>query len=69
MLRVTLVVAILLLMCVPAISDTVTVSQTVTYKDNCAYSDANGPFFIPREVILDHDYRRGAWQDWAGSMT
>jgi hypothetical protein len=52
-----------LMLCAPAVADVVTVSQTVTSEDNRTLN-VNGPFFIPRDWTLDHDYRRGAWQDW-----
>jgi hypothetical protein len=64
MLRVSLVTAALLALCIPAIADTVTVSQTLTYADNQG-NDANGPCFVVREWTMDHDpYHRGMWEDW-----
>jgi hypothetical protein len=62
MVRTVLTVSVILLASIPAMADTVTVSQTMTYANNTL--DVNGPFFVPRGWILDHDYRRGAWQDW-----
>ena len=63
MVRVTLLIASALLLCMPAAADTVTVSQTVNYQNN--HNDANGPWFIPPDSILDHDpYHRGSLEDW-----
>jgi hypothetical protein len=63
MVRIVPTIITLLLLCVPALCDTMTVSQTLTYKDNNEI-DPNGPFFIPPNEILDHGYHRGAWEDW-----
>jgi hypothetical protein len=65
MIRVASVVAVLSLCCVSAVADTVTVSQTVTYKNNTTTYDPNGPYFVPPGKTMDHTpYHRGMWEDW-----
>jgi hypothetical protein len=51
------------LLSVPAIADTVTISQMLTYDVDRL--EPNGPWFIPPGHILDHaPYQRGMWEDW-----
>jgi hypothetical protein len=64
MLRVASVVTVLSLLCVSAVADTVTVSQTLTYKATNT-TDPTGPYFIPPGNTMDHaPFHRGMWEDW-----
>ena len=61
--RIAFSIISILVLCIPAAADTVTVSQTLTYQNN--QPDANGPWFIPQGNILDHSpFHRGMWEDW-----
>jgi hypothetical protein len=63
MTKAALVLVSLLMLCVPAVADVVTASQTLTYESN--RMDANGPWFIPPGNTMDHSpYHRGMWEDW-----
>ncbi len=51
------------LSCVSAAADVATVNQIVAHESDLV--DANGPWFIPPDNILDHSpFHRGMWEDW-----